>query len=187
MNRLSLLFAETIMAASIWQEFKLLFLEMGVATAICLCLGIICLVVEIFNPGFGFFGIAGVILLLVGIVLRIVEGGTLAQLFWLILLTVFVIVIAFAIMSHSAKRGWLSRTPIIMADSAIPTGITEGTADYTSLIGKEGVASSVLRPSGIAIIDGKRFDVVAEGAFIDENTEIIVSSVEGVRIVVKKK
>lgn len=173
-----------------WFEITLLFTEMGIASAICLALGLLFIIIEIFNPGFGFFGIAGIILLVAGIVLRISDSGKgnpLTQLFILLLISIIVIIIAFIIMTYSAKKGWLSRTPLVMADSALPSGITAGTDDYTFLLGKDGITATTLRPSGIVIIDDKRYDVVALGTFIDINTLVEVIQVEGVRIVVREK
>lgn len=54
------------------------------------------------------------------------------------------------------------------------------------LIGKEGETITMLRPAGIAKIDGKKMDVVAEGAFIPEHTQIKVIAVTGNRVVVRK-
>ena len=54
------------------------------------------------------------------------------------------------------------------------------------LIGKEGETITMLRPVGIAKIDGKKMDVVAEGAFIPEHTQIKVIAVTGNRVVVRK-
>lgn len=177
------------LSITIWQEFEYLFAEMGIAAAICLLLGIVLVIIEIFMPGFGFFGISGIVLLLVGMILRVIEGGSgspLLQLFLLILITGIILIIAFAIMAYSAKKGWLSRTAFVMKDTAVSTGITEGTIDYSSLVGKEGTSVSMLRPSGIAEIDGARYDVIAQGAFIEPDCQIVVDSVEGVRIVVKE-
>jgi Membrane-bound serine protease (ClpP class) len=191
LNKLTLGVLETGLLATFWQEVDILFSEISVGAAVCLGLGIVFIIIEVFSPGFGFFGISGLLLLILGIVLRVVardnNGNPLFQILLLLLLSSVIIIVAFIIMSQSAKKGWLSRTPIIMADSAVPTGITGGTADYTELLGKDGVAQSMLRPAGIATIDGKRYDVVAEGAFIDADTEITVSKVEGVRIVVRAK
>jgi membrane-bound serine protease (ClpP class) len=54
------------------------------------------------------------------------------------------------------------------------------------LVGREGVAQTVLRPTGIGQIDGKRLDVVAESAMIERGSPIKVVAVEGSRIVVRK-
>ena len=54
------------------------------------------------------------------------------------------------------------------------------------LVGKEGVALSPLRPTGIARIDGRRVDVVAEGSFIDEGARVKVVRADGIKVVVRE-
>ena len=48
----------------------------------------------------------------------------------------------------------------------------------------EGVAVTDLRPSGMAMIDNKRVDVVTRGEYIEKNTELTVHSVSGNQIIV---
>lgn len=54
-----------------------------------------------------------------------------------------------------------------------------------SYLNQTGVAHTNLRPSGTAIINGKRVDVVAEGAFIENGTPVKVVATEGLRVVVR--
>jgi membrane-bound serine protease (ClpP class) len=54
------------------------------------------------------------------------------------------------------------------------------------LVGKRGVAQTILRPSGMAMIDGKRVDVVAEAGVIEAAMPIEVVAVNENRIVVRK-
>jgi membrane-bound serine protease (ClpP class) len=53
------------------------------------------------------------------------------------------------------------------------------------LLGRTGIASSYLRPAGVATIDGQRIDVLTEGEFVTAGTEIRVTRVEGARIFVR--
>ena len=46
------------------------------------------------------------------------------------------------------------------------------------------MAVTRLRPSGVADFDGVRLDVVSDGEFIDKGTPLVISKVEGNRIVV---
>ena len=177
------------LAASFGQEIVYLFQEMNVAAAICLGIGLILLIIEIFTPGFGLFGIAGVIMSIIGIVLRATAGGRgnpVFQVLLLLLLLIIACVLAFVVMAVSSKKGLLSKTPFIMKESAVSKGVAEGTADYTALVGKQGRTLCALRPSGIAEIDGVRYDVIAEGEFVDADETVSVLRVEGVRIVVVK-
>lgn len=54
------------------------------------------------------------------------------------------------------------------------------------LLNKEGIAKTQLRPSGTAIIDGERVDVVTEGNLIEPGTNLKVVAVEGMRVVVRE-
>jgi membrane-bound serine protease (ClpP class) len=56
---------------------------------------------------------------------------------------------------------------------------------YDGLLGKEGVTQTVMRPSGIALIDGKKVDVVTAGEGIEKGVRVTVTKVEGNRIVVR--
>ena len=54
-------------------------------------------------------------------------------------------------------------------------------------LGQTGVALTVLRPAGAAMVGNKRLDVVSVGDFIDADVSIQVIGVEGSKIMVEKK
>lgn len=58
--------------------------------------------------------------------------------------------------------------------------------DYANLVGKQGVAVTVLRPSGIVLIDNKKIDAVCERDIIEKGEKVVVVKVEGIRIVVRR-
>jgi membrane-bound serine protease (ClpP class) len=61
------------------------------------------------------------------------------------------------------------------------------TVNHTSdLVGVTGTAQTVLRPSGMAELNSKRLDVVAESGMIEPGSAIQVVAVEGARIIVRK-
>jgi membrane-bound serine protease (ClpP class) len=53
------------------------------------------------------------------------------------------------------------------------------------LLGKEGKTITPLRPAGSAMIGDQKYDVVAQGKFVDPDTTVKVIHVEGNRIVVE--
>ena len=53
------------------------------------------------------------------------------------------------------------------------------------LLHQTGTAFTPLRPSGTAVINGKRIDVVTEGPFVERGSPIKVVEVEGARVVVR--
>jgi membrane-bound serine protease (ClpP class) len=58
-------------------------------------------------------------------------------------------------------------------------------AQKPELLHERGVAQSPLRPSGVAIINGARVDVITEGAMIEPGTPVKVVGIEGIRVVVR--
>ena len=55
-----------------------------------------------------------------------------------------------------------------------------------SLLGREGKTLTDLKPSGSAMIDGERVDVVSDGEFIPKESNVVVSKHEGLRVLVEK-
>ena len=58
--------------------------------------------------------------------------------------------------------------------------------DYSEYLGQTGVALTVLRPAGTAMIENKRLDVVSVGDFIEVDVPIQVINVEGSKVMVEK-
>ncbi|MGI6228944.1 MAG: NfeD family protein [Christensenellales bacterium] len=168
--------------------FTTLFTQMGIATIVLLAVGLALLVIELMTPGFGVFGTLGIICLLAALILRVTLDTTehpAAHFFLMLLFILIVIGIFFAFFVLASKKGWLDKTFIVEKGVAVSTGISEGTRDFTALVGLSGIAATALRPGGIAVIDGKRYDVITEGEFIEKGGALTVIGVEGVRIVVK--
>jgi membrane-bound serine protease (ClpP class) len=55
-----------------------------------------------------------------------------------------------------------------------------------SLLGHEGVVEALLRPSGVARIEGRRVDVMSRGEPIEPGSRVRVIEVEGNRVVVAR-
>jgi membrane-bound serine protease (ClpP class) len=79
------------------------------------------------------------------------------------------------------ENAWMAR--LTFAGAQGPDYVTS--SDYSSLRGQSGFAASYLRPAGVALIDGRRVDVLTQGEFIPEGTPIRVTRVEGARIFVE--
>jgi membrane-bound ClpP family serine protease len=58
--------------------------------------------------------------------------------------------------------------------------------EWAALVGKEGTALTDLRPAGSAMIGGKKHDVVSRGEYIVKGAILVVTAVDGNRIVVKQ-
>ncbi|MGN1227457.1 MAG: NfeD family protein [Christensenellales bacterium] len=158
------------------QEFINIFAQMGWLSATLLIVGALLFIAECLTPGFGVAGITGVICLILGVVARVVEGATLVQTLLLLILIIVVVCALFAVFVHSAKKGLLSKTSIIENGTVISNDY--GKVSNLDLVGKEGVTSTICKPSGKVEIDGKTYDAITNGSFIDVGKKVVVDKVE---------
>ena len=66
-------------------------------------------------------------------------------------------------------------------------GFQAAPQELAALAGQSGQSLSPLRPAGIALINGRRVDVVTDGEFIEPETDVQVVAVEGSRVVVRSR
>nr|MBA3414949.1 hypothetical protein [Chloroflexia bacterium] len=76
--------------------------------------------------------------------------------------------------------------PPASTPSPVPAPAALPVLGMPSLTGRDGIALSDLRPSGIADIDGERIDVVSDGGYIPAGDRIAVFRDEGYRRVVRR-
>jgi membrane-bound serine protease (ClpP class) len=156
-------------------------------------IGFVLLIIEIFVvPGFGVFGIAGITLMVTSLFLGLLSDFELVD--W-DLISVAIIqlagtfvssgVIIFVLLKFLPKSDLFNRL-VLKEQVAEKSGYTSKPA-IEHLIGLEGIALTDLRPSGSAIIDGKRIDVVTEGDYISHGSEIVVKAIEGSKVIVNVK
>lgn len=149
--------------------------------AIILILGLLLLIVEIFAPGFGIAGGAGITLYVIGIFLT---ADTFFEGMLMFAILIMIVAIVLTVILRSAKKGRLSRILVLQSSAKKEDGYSSAN-DSTSLIGKTGKAMTQLRPSGMGDFDGIRLDIVSEGDYIDKGSEIRIVSSQGRRIVVE--
>ncbi|MDD3831467.1 MAG: NfeD family protein [Clostridia bacterium] len=149
------------------------------------CVGFILCLVEVFIPGLGVFGITGGLLYIIGLIIGLINGMPIWAVILMLLLGIAVGVFLVYWVSRAIKKGKLGKSSIFNVGTAIPTGVTEGTKDYTYLLGKEGTTITFLRPVGVAKFNGEVIDVVAKTGIIDEGQRVVVVQVEGQRVVVE--
>lgn len=78
------------------------------------------------------------------------------------------------------------RKLVLSTEETPDNGYVAADMSLKELIGKTGVAKTPLRPAGTATIDGEPVDVVTLGEFLPAGTTILVTGVEGMRIIVKE-
>lgn len=147
----------------------------------CFALGFVFVIVEMFHPGFGIPGISGIILLIVGVVLT---ANSVIEVLVLLGIIIAILGVALNFVLKSVTKGRLSKILILHETQKKEDGYI-GAEDLEYFVGAEGVALTVLRPSGTAEFNGIKMDVVSEGEFISQNTKVKIIKVEGRRIVVK--
>ena len=160
------------------------FIAANLPILICFLIGIGLMVLEAFMPGFGLPGISGIILEVVAVALTWMNHGPMAALgMTLIILSILAIAISMSL--RSAANGKLSRSKLVLNDTESNEAGYRSTEDLDVFLGKEGVTTTVLRPTGMAEFDGVRLNVVSEGEFIQSGTRVQIVRVEGSRILVR--
>ena len=82
----------------------------------------------------------------------------------------------------------LAKSPVTLrARLSRKDGVTSQDLAQSRYLGMEGRAVTDLRPSGVAIINQNRIDVVTRGEYLEKQTEIVVTAVRGNQIIVKQK
>lgn len=161
------------------QEFIDIFSSINIIALIMFITGLLLLIVEMFIPGFGIAGASGIILLVLAAVF---QAKTLTQGLILIVLVGLIIGVMAVIFFRSASKGALYRSDIVLKEQS-----TKAEAINCALkAGDRGVAFTMLRPSGIAIFNDIKYDVLTQGNFILKDTPVKIIAIEGNKIFVEK-
>lgn len=163
-----------------------IFSNMGWIPAVLLSVGAVFFIVEVFVPGFGFFGVTGAIALIAGVVVRIVDGLNLLQSIILVLIVLGFFVIACMFMVFSAQYGILSHTGLFETKSTLSSDYAKTTKELRKLVGKSGRAVGKLNLAGKAKIKGKLYDVVSVNSYIDDGAHVKVVEIKDNHIMVRK-
>lgn len=144
---------------------------------------IVFIILEVFVPG-GILGIVGVLAL--GYAMHSINDSN-----QFILLAIVAAIILFTLVSllniYVFKKKMLFLNKLVLKDKLSAEKGYVANKSETNLLGKELIAYTDLRPSGVAILEGRKYDVVSQGDFIEKNTKLVVTEVIGMRIVVSKK
>ncbi len=160
-------------------------------------IGLVLLAVEIFViPGFGVAGILGIVFIVGGLALSLVDNigfeFSNAALSKLVTALFTVIIASFTSLVGSI---YLSRKLLMstrFGELALASvqdkeeGFTSAIAAYTEMIGKEGTAKTILRPVGKILIDGETYDATAEAGFIERDEKITVTKYVNAQLFVRK-
>jgi len=138
-------------------------------------IGVLLLFIEIFIPSGGSLAIAAILCIAYSVYSLFERGQPIPA--W----TLLALTLGYC---GLLVRFWLKRMRL---DETLgqSDGNDEDVNQAKEMIGQTGVALTALRPTGIAKIDGHRYDVMTMGSFIDPGNEIRVIEASGNRILVR--
>jgi membrane-bound serine protease (ClpP class) len=159
-------------------------------------IGIILLAVEFFViPGFGVFGVAGIVMTLGGLVLGMLPNQAFdfelvpsSQLFGALLTVILAALAAIGMVFWLTPKvnEWGAFKHLTLASTQDRAqGFTSSTYSE-DMLGKIGTVHSRLRPSGKVEIAGEIYDAYSRGEFLEKGESIEVISTEGTSLRVKK-
>ncbi len=133
-------------------------------------------------PGFGVTGILGLTLLIGGIATAYFKLTTLMAVFTTFagLAGVGALMMWFFLVFPKTRLG---KNFILETDSSVENGYI-AVEDMQRYLGKEGVSVTILRPSGIAKVDGERLDVITDGQFVEKGVAVKVVKTGAGKIIV---
>lgn len=142
-------------------------------------IGFILLLVELITPGFGITGASGIILLIIGC-----YSALKLSIFWGIVTTAASLLLIIGFFKLFG-RSFIWKKIRLDTQESKEKGFSS-TEDLSGLLNKSGTTLTILRPSGIALINGRRIDVTAESLFIDKDKKVKVIGVEGSKVTVSE-
>jgi membrane-bound serine protease (ClpP class) len=144
--------------------------------------GLVFIAVDFYIPGF-VLGSIGAVLMLCATVIYYIGTGSRNQ-----AIVMFCVELVLGIGTGYTSIKYFPKTAagrkMILLERQ--TGTSAEAQRAKDWLGREGVAQTVLRPAGMALIGGKRLDVEAESGMIESGSSIKIVAVQKNRLVVKK-
>ncbi|WP_244877151.1 NfeD family protein [Carnobacterium inhibens] len=145
-------------------------------------LGICLLIFEVFVPDFGVAGIIGFLLIIGGVYLTNNDLSTALR-----DLSIAVVAASFLFIMLIRRGYSLTHLQKLVLQNNLDkeSGFSSNT-DASAYLGKTGETTTPLRPSGKVQFEDTELDVVSTGEHIDTNVSVIVTKVEGYKIIVRR-
>lgn len=149
--------------------------------------GVVLIAVEIFAiPGFGVAGITGIVLIVVGLTLSLVGNvgldfsgvpvEVILKAFFIVVIAIFLALLSSFYISRQIFTTTMFGHLALDAVQNVEEGYTSADTEYQEMLGKQGIAFTVLRPAGKVKIENDVFDATAISGFIDKGEAIEVVS-----------
>jgi len=155
-------------------------------------IGVILLLVEIFViPGFGIAGFVGIVLMILGLFFGLISDFEIASTNSISIAIMqiagsFVMtgVVIYFLWKYLPKSETFNK--LILQDNISAKSGYAANTQLEQLVGAHGTAITDLRPSGTALINNLRVDVITDCDYLKNGSQIKVTRVEGSKIVVDK-
>jgi membrane-bound ClpP family serine protease len=152
---------------------------------ILLVLGLALVMIEVFVPSGGILGFLSISSLLAAVIMAFYHRGAEIGFLFLVITTVLVpslLAIAFRWWPHT-PMGRRILLDVPNSDEVLPD--TPERRSLRELVGKMGVAKTVMLPSGAVLIENRTIDAISEGMPIEAGQTVRVIEVSGGRVVVR--
>ncbi|MDE0959694.1 MAG: hypothetical protein OSB09_02845 [Planctomycetota bacterium] len=150
-------------------------MEWWLLSVLCLT-GLILLFLEVFIPSGGVLAIAAVLCI----------GYSIWEL-WIQDLQLLAVICAAFTISYTVIlfKLWIKKFSL-KAHLGSSDSLGDDVRQSKELVGQRGLVTADLRPAGIALIGGRRLDVVANAGYIEKGDSVVIIQSDGNRIVVRK-
>jgi len=150
---------------------------------ILLISGFVLVGIEMAMPGFGLPGISGIVSLVIGIILTAdsVSSGIIMA---IIVIVILGIMLAVAMTLLGSKK---VKSPMVLREDVKGEHGFLESSDLEYLIGREGTATTDLRPAGKGKFDGIEFDILSGGSYINKGQNIRISRIKDNKLIVTEK
>lgn len=169
-----------IIAAGLWTQLSKLITEMSIVVVICFFVGMMFVIIEFFQPAHNIFSACGATLIIFSIVIRMLEGGTVAMLFMMTFSAFILVAASHIIMLFFTKSLWLSSKYKNAESSEIADS-----SSYAFLVNLEGFSTTDISPQGHMSINDINFFVTSNER-IEKGKKVKVVDVDGDKILVEK-
>lgn len=144
--------------------------------------GVLLLALELFIPSFGMIGIVGTILTVYSVFDAFDNKLTS---FLVLLMTAAGIFISLSIFVRLGFEAKLFDRAILNQVQTKERGYNSK-KDYSDLLGKKAITKTILRPTGVILVDKRPYDAKTFGEFIEKNKPVIISEIKDGYIIVKE-
>ena len=144
--------------------------------------GILVIIAEIILPSGGVLSLLAAGLFGYSLYIVFVDVSSSAGMVFIIADLILIPILVYVGLKFLAKSPVTLRTELSKKD-----GVISQSPDENDYLGKGGRALTDLRPSGVALIDDERVDVVTRGEYLESQASIVVIGVRGNQIIVKQE